>query len=54
LAAHPPEGAHASSAALIDEIGYLPISRTGATPFFQFMTRRYQRDLDGAHLEQRL
>jgi DNA replication protein DnaC len=27
---------------VVDEIGYLPISRTGAMLFFQFMTRRYE------------
>jgi len=27
---------------VIDEIGYLPISRTGALFFFQLMTRRYE------------
>ena len=27
----------------LDEIGYLPISRTGAMLFFQLMTRRYER-----------
>jgi DNA replication protein DnaC len=27
----------------VDEIGYLPISRTGATLFFQLMTRRYEQ-----------
>jgi hypothetical protein len=28
---------------VVDEIGYLPISRTGAMLFFQLMTRRYER-----------
>jgi hypothetical protein len=28
---------------MIDEIGYLPITRTGAMLFFQLMSRRYQR-----------
>lgn len=28
---------------VVDEIGYLPISRTGAMFFFQLMSRRYQR-----------
>ena len=27
---------------IIDEIGYLPISRTGAMLFFQLMSRRYE------------
>src|SRR5512134_2897055 len=27
---------------IVDEIGYLPISRTGAMLFFQLMTRRYE------------
>src|SRR2546430_14648779 len=27
---------------IIDEIGYLPISRTGAMHFFQLMSRRYE------------
>lgn len=27
----------------MDEIGYLPISRTGAMLFFQLMSRRYER-----------
>ncbi|HEV8356685.1 MAG TPA: ATP-binding protein, partial [Gemmatimonadales bacterium] len=27
---------------VVDEIGYLPISRTGATLFFQLMSRRYE------------
>jgi DNA replication protein DnaC len=27
---------------VVDEIGYLPISRTGAMHFFQLMTRRYE------------
>ena len=27
---------------MVDEIGYLPISRTGAMLFFQLMTRRYE------------
>ncbi len=30
-------------AVLVDKIGYLPISRTGAMLFFQLMTRRYER-----------
>ncbi len=28
---------------VVDEIGYLPISRTGAMHFFQLMSRRYER-----------
>src|SRR4029079_13273202 len=28
---------------VVDEIGYLPISRTGAVLFFQLMNRRYER-----------
>ena len=28
---------------VVDEIGYPPISRTGAMLFFQLMTRRYER-----------
>jgi DNA replication protein DnaC len=28
---------------VIDEIGYLPISRTGAQLFFQLMSRRYEQ-----------
>jgi DNA replication protein DnaC len=28
---------------VVDEIGYLPISRTGAMLFFQLMTRRYEQ-----------
>lgn len=28
---------------VVDEIGYLPVSRTGAVLFFQLMTRRYER-----------
>jgi DNA replication protein DnaC len=28
---------------VVDEIGYLPISRTGAMFFFQLMSRRYER-----------
>jgi DNA replication protein DnaC len=28
---------------IVDEIGYLPISRTGAMLFFQLMSRRYER-----------
>jgi DNA replication protein DnaC len=31
------------SLTVIDEIGYLPISRTGAMLFFQLMSRRYER-----------
>ena len=27
---------------MVDEIGYLPISRTGAMLFFQLMSRRYE------------
>jgi DNA replication protein DnaC len=27
---------------VVDEIGYLPVSRTGAMHFFQLMTRRYE------------
>jgi DNA replication protein DnaC len=30
------------SVLVVDEIGYLPISRTGAMPFFQLMSRRYE------------
>src|SRR3954471_6027419 len=30
---------------VVDEIGYLPISRTGAMLFFQLMSRRYERAL---------
>jgi hypothetical protein len=36
--ARPPEGAHASALLVVDEIGYLPISRTGAMLLFQLMT----------------
>jgi DNA replication protein DnaC len=32
-----------SSLMIVDEIGYLPISRTGAMLFFQVMARRYER-----------
>ena len=28
---------------IIDEIGYLPIDRAGATLFFQLISRRYER-----------
>lgn len=28
---------------IVDEIGYLPVSRTGATLFFQLVNRRYER-----------
>src|SRR3712207_7937325 len=28
---------------IVDEIGYLPISRTGAMLFFQLMSHRYER-----------
>ena len=28
---------------VVDEIGYLPVSRTGAVLFFQLMNRRYER-----------
>jgi DNA replication protein DnaC len=28
---------------VVDEIGYLPISRTGAMHFFQLMTRHYEQ-----------
>lgn len=28
---------------IIDEIGYLPIERQGANPFFQLISRRYER-----------
>lgn len=31
------------SLTIVDEIGYLPISRTGAMLFFQIMARRYER-----------
>lgn len=31
------------AALVVDEIGYLPISRTGAMLFFQLMSRRYER-----------
>jgi DNA replication protein DnaC len=31
------------SLAVVDEIGYLPITRTGAMLFFQLMSRRYER-----------
>lgn len=31
------------SVLVVDEIGYLPISRTGAMLFFQLMSRRYER-----------
>ena len=39
---------------VIDEIGYLPITRTGAQLFFQLMSRRYERALDGPHQQQGL
>lgn len=32
-----------STLMIVDEIGYLPISRTGAMLFFQVMARRYER-----------
>lgn len=28
---------------VVDEVGYLPVSRDGATLFFQLITRRYER-----------
>jgi len=28
---------------VVDEIGYLPVSRTGAMLFFQMIARRYER-----------
>ena len=28
---------------VVDEIGYLPLSQTGAVLFFQLMSRRYER-----------
>ena len=28
---------------IVDEIGYLPVSRTGAMLFFQMISRRYER-----------
>jgi DNA replication protein DnaC len=31
------------SVLVVDEIGYLPVSRTGAMHFFQLMSRRYER-----------
>ena len=39
---------------VVDEIGYLPISRTGAMLFFQLMTRRYEHAVDRADVQQRL
>lgn len=33
----------APSLMVVDEIGYLPVSPTGATLFFQLMSRRYER-----------
>ena len=33
----------APSLLVVDELGYLPISRTGAMLFFQLMSRRYER-----------
>lgn len=33
---------------VVDEIGYLPISRTGAMLLFQLMTRRYEQDPGGS------
>ena len=38
---------------VVDEIGYLPISRTDAMLFFQLMTRRYER-ASTAHIQQGL
>ena len=32
-----------SSLLIVDEIGYLPIDRTGANLFFQLISRRYER-----------
>jgi DNA replication protein DnaC len=33
----------APSLMVVDEIGYLPVSQTGATLFFQLISRRYER-----------
>jgi len=33
----------APSLMVVDEIGYLPVSQTGAMLFFQLMSRRYER-----------
>ena len=39
---------------VVDEIGYLPISRTGAMLFFQLMTRRYEHAVDRPDVQQGL
>ena len=39
---------------VVDEIGYLPISRTGAMLFFQLMTRRYEHAVHRPHVQQGL
>jgi DNA replication protein DnaC len=42
------------SVLVVDEIGYLPVSRTGAMHFFQLMSRRYERALHRADQQQEL
>ena len=37
----------ASRLLIVDEIGYLPIDRVGANPFFQLISRRYERGWRG-------
>lgn len=36
---------------VVDEIGYVPITRTGAMLSFQLMTRRYEHTSKGTHVE---
>ena len=38
-----PEGAQSAQLLIVDEIGYLPIDRQGASLFFQLVSRRYER-----------
>ncbi len=37
---------------VVDEIGYLPVSRSGATLFFQLIRPALRARLDGGHVEQ--
>ena len=39
---------------VVDEIGYLPVTQSGAVLFFQLINRRYGARLDRTHIEQGL
>ena len=36
---------------IVDELGYVPLSKTGAELLFEVFSQRYEQGLDAGHLE---